>query len=63
LREEIVHFADCIANHYGSTHFHNLSDGILGARVVVLLEAARESLSRGRTIGVRVPHAEEILAV
>ena len=62
LREEVTHFVDCISNSLDSKPFANLSDGVLGARVVSVLEAARESLRQERTVRVEVPLAEEIPA-
>ena len=60
LASEIIHFADCIRNSTDSTPFSNHSDGILGARVVSLLEASRESMFQDRTIQVSLPIAPEI---
>ena len=62
LASEIIHFADCIRNSQDSTPFSNHSDGILGARVVNLLEASRESMFQDRTIQVSLPMAPEIPA-
>jgi predicted dehydrogenase len=62
LREEVTHFVDCISNSLDSKPFANLSDGVLGARVVSVLEAARESLREERTVRVEMPLAEEITA-
>lgn len=61
LRDEILHFAECIVSHTEARPVRNHSDGILGARVVTLLEAAKESLAQERTIRVNVP-IEEIPA-
>jgi len=60
LREEITHFANCIHNNRDSTPFTNHSDGILGARVVALLEASRESMYHDRAIQVQLPMIPEI---
>jgi UDP-N-acetylglucosamine 3-dehydrogenase len=60
LRMEISHFAECINHSSRSESYSNLSDGLLGAQVVTLLEAARESLRRERTIPVQFPVAEEV---
>lgn len=60
LRMEISHFADCISHNARSESFSNLSDGLLGAQVVTLLDAARESLREERTIQVQFPVAEEV---
>ncbi len=62
LREEVSHFVECISSNHDSKPFANLSDGVLGARVVSVLEAARESLRQERTVQVQMPLAEEILA-
>ncbi|TMI57868.1 Gfo/Idh/MocA family oxidoreductase [Candidatus Bathyarchaeota archaeon] len=58
---EVVHFIDCIINRKDS-EFANQSDGLLGARVVRILEAAKESLIQDRTVPVDVPILEKILA-
>jgi len=58
---EIIHFIDCIINRKDS-EFANQSDGLLGARVVRILEAAKESLIQDRTVPVDVPILEKILA-
>jgi len=62
LREEILHFAQCVAGHAEARPVHNHSDGVLGARVVTLLEASKESLGQERTIRVNVPLEQEIVA-
>jgi len=62
IREEVTHFVDCISGNLNSKPFSNLSDGMLGARVVSILEAARESLRQERTVEVQMPLAEEIRA-
>ena len=61
LREEILHFADCVNRNSRSQPFSNQSDGMLGAQVVRLLETARESLYQGRTQLVQFPTIEEVL--
>ncbi len=61
LREEIIHFANCINHNHRSQPFSNESDGMLGAQVVRLLEAARESMFQGRTEHVQIPTIEEVL--
>jgi len=61
LREEILHFTECISRNRRSQPFSNQSDGMLGAQVVRLLEAARESLQQGRTQQVQFPTIEEVL--
>lgn len=55
LGDEITHFYDCIRNSQDSAPYSNHSDGILGARVVSLLEASRESMFQDRTIQVQLP--------
>jgi predicted dehydrogenase len=55
LGTEISHFYDCIRNSRNSIPYSNHSDGILGARVVSLLEASRESMFQDRTIQVQLP--------
>jgi UDP-N-acetylglucosamine 3-dehydrogenase len=55
LGDEISHFYDCIQNNQNLTPYSNHSDGILGARVVSLLEASRESMYQDRTIQVQLP--------
>jgi len=55
IASEIAHFSDCIRNRQSSTPYSNHSDGILGARVVSLLEASRESMFQDRTIQVQLP--------
>lgn len=58
---EVVHFIDCIINRQ-DTNFTNQSDGLLGARVVRILEAARESLRQDRTVPIDMPIAEKVYA-
>lgn len=60
IASEIIHFADCIQNNQASAPYANLSDGMLGARVVSLLEAARESMFQDRSIQVQLPMMPEI---
>lgn len=60
LASEIIHFADCMRNNRDSAPYTNYSDGILGARVVSLLEASRESMHQERTIQVNPRLAPEI---
>ena len=60
LRSEILHFIDCI-NHNPHA-LPSLSDGLVGANVVSVLEAARQSLAEERTVQVHFPIAEEIPA-
>ncbi len=60
IASEVVHFADCIRSNRDSASFANCSDGMLGARVVSLLEASRESMFQDRTIPVQLPMMPEI---
>jgi predicted dehydrogenase len=60
LGSEINHFSNCIRNSIDSVPFSNHSDGMLGARVVALLEASRESMFQDRTIQVQLPRMPEI---
>src|SRR6059036_2918489 len=60
LREEIIHYSKCIRNNGNSAPFHNHSDGVLGARVVTMLEACRESLFHDRAIHLQLSLAPEI---
>jgi UDP-N-acetylglucosamine 3-dehydrogenase len=62
LREEIMHFAECVDNSLESIPYANLSDGVLGAGVVRLLEASKRSLREERTVQVPPPESEEIMA-
>ncbi len=62
IRDEIAHFAECISSSKRSESFVNVSDGLLGAHVVALLEATRESLQAERTVPVQLPFAEEVFA-
>ncbi len=62
LRTEISHFADCARRSQQSEPFTNHSDGVLGAQVVRLLEASRQSMYQGRTVTVEPTLAEKILA-
>ena len=62
LQEEIIHFARCVENNSASEPYSNLSDGGIGAGVVRLLEASRRSLLEERTVQVRVPASEELVA-
>src|SRR5207244_13445936 len=55
LGSEIRHFYDCIRNNQNATPYSNHSDGILGARVVSLLEASRESMFQDRTVPIQLP--------
>jgi len=62
LRGEIEHFLGCINSNMDSRPFSNLSDGVLGARVVSVLESARESIRQERTMQIQMPSVQEIPA-
>jgi len=62
LREEIIHFAECIDRNSESKPYANLSDGMLGTGVVRLLETAKRSLREERTVQVPLPESEELIA-
>lgn len=62
LASEITHFLDCIEHNLSTEPFPNLSDGLLGTRVVVLLEAAKMSVSHERIELVPLPIIDGILA-
>jgi predicted dehydrogenase len=62
LRDEILQFVECNIHSKRNETYTNPADGIVGAQVVRLLEAARESMLQDRTVEVRLPLAEEILA-
>lgn len=62
LQEEITHFAECVANSSASEPYSNLSDGAIGARVVRLLEASKQSAREERTLQVSIPESGELIA-
>jgi predicted dehydrogenase len=62
LREEIMHFAECVEKDSSSQAITNLSDGMLGAGVVRLLEASKQSLREDRTVQIPLPLPQELLA-
>jgi predicted dehydrogenase len=62
LRDEILQFVECNLHSQRNESYTNPADGIVGAQVVRLLEATRESMVQDRTVEVRLPLAEEILA-
>jgi len=62
LQEEIIHFARCVENNSASEPYSNLSNGGIGAGVVRLLEASRRSRLEERTVQVRLPVSEELVA-
>jgi UDP-N-acetylglucosamine 3-dehydrogenase len=63
IREELLHFANCISHNGQSQPFENASDGLLGAHVVTCLEASRDSLLKERTVPVQFPLFREIPAL
>jgi predicted dehydrogenase len=62
LRDEILQFVECNLHSRRSETYTNPADGMIGAQVVRLLEASKESMGRDRTVEVRFPLAEEIPA-
>jgi UDP-N-acetylglucosamine 3-dehydrogenase len=62
LQEEIIHFAECVDNNSESIPYANMSDGVLGAGVVRLLEASKRSLREERTVHVPLPESEDLIA-
>jgi predicted dehydrogenase len=58
----IAHFAECIRKNQYSNTFSNLADGLLGARVVSLLEASRDSMDQDRTVTIPPVLLEAIIA-
>ena len=62
LRDEIIHFAECCSRDPLAVTHPNLSGGLLGANVVLLLETARKSLHEERTVQVPPGKSEEIPA-
>lgn len=61
LREEIIHFADCVENNITTTPFPNRSNGGIGAGVVRVLEMSRKSLSEERALQIPISEYEELL--
>jgi UDP-N-acetylglucosamine 3-dehydrogenase len=59
LREEIVHFVNCIAHHSSPEPYPNNASGALGANVVALLEASKKSLEEDRTIHMEMPRIND----
>lgn len=62
LREEIVHFTNCIEHSTATTPFPNRSSGGIGAGVVKVLEMSRKSLSEERALQIPVPQSDELLS-
>jgi UDP-N-acetylglucosamine 3-dehydrogenase len=60
LREEIVHFVNCIVHNPSPDPYPNNADGTLGANVVTLLEASKKSLEEDRTVRVEMPSVREV---
>jgi len=60
LREEIIHFARCIEWNNYAERYPNLSNGLLGANVVKLLEASKQSLRNECTVPVESRWEDEL---
>jgi len=58
LHEMIAHFSDCITASQRKDNFANLSDGIVGANVVALVEAAMASSRESRIVSPRLAMIE-----
>ncbi len=54
----IAHFADCIRANHNKDVFANLSDGLIGANVVALVEAAKLSSRENRIVNPRLATVE-----
>jgi len=52
IRSELIHFLECIRNRNGGQEYSNTANGVLGARVVRLLEAATGSCKEHKTVSV-----------
>jgi len=50
IRSELTHFLECVRRRRSGEIYENNNHGILGARVVELLEAARKSLEQNKTV-------------
>jgi UDP-N-acetylglucosamine 3-dehydrogenase len=61
LREEIIHFANCVQHGITATPFPNCSSGAIGAGVVKVLETSRKSLSEERALQIPMPESDELL--
>lgn len=59
LKEEILHFINCIKQNSQLEPSLNIASGALGARVVRLLEASKRSLEEDRTVRVEMPDFED----
>ena len=62
LREEIVHFHECVRQNELARPFYNQADGLLGAETVRVLEACQESMRMQRTVSIERSMTERILA-
>jgi UDP-N-acetylglucosamine 3-dehydrogenase len=60
LKEEVIHFTQCIEWNDYPGRYPNISDGLLGSNVVKLLEAATRSLREQCTVQVETPLEEPI---
>jgi len=56
IRSELMHFLQCIRKSRSGKTYNNDNHGMLGARVVELLEAARKSLEENKTVLVGRSH-------
>lgn len=59
LREELLHFANCIEHNMSSEQYPNIASGTLGAGVVRLVELSKKSLEEDRAVRVAMPPLEE----
>ncbi len=62
MRQEILHFVDCVKRRSVVRSPAYVGDGVLGTRIVALLEASRKSMYGGCTRPVYFPPFEEVLA-
>ena len=52
IRSELEYFLECIRNSSSGREYTNNNDGIVGARVVELLEASKRSIEQSKTVSV-----------
>jgi UDP-N-acetylglucosamine 3-dehydrogenase len=60
LREEIIHFVNCIRHNGGPEPYPNGASGGIGANVVALVEASKKSLEEDRTVRIQLSPAPEV---
>jgi UDP-N-acetylglucosamine 3-dehydrogenase len=60
LREEIVHFLNCIYHNAEPEPYPNNASGSVGANVVALVEASKKSLEEDRTVRVELSKVPEV---